>query len=116
MENIIYLVVGVINGLFSSGAGNFLVFYLIYILKKEVQESRNFSLSIMTIVSIPTFIFYLTKIEFDIIKISIFVIISMIFGAIGNRIMNKINGNILNLISGIFLCIVSIYSLFWRKQ
>lgn len=58
MEVIVYIIVGILNGLFSSGAGQILIFYLIYILKQDTKKSREFSLSVMPIISIPTFIYF----------------------------------------------------------
>ena len=115
MDIIVFLIVGALNGLFSSGAGQILVFYLVYILKKDTKESRELSLSIMPIISIPTFIYYLRKTEVSILQCIIFIIISLIFGYLGNKTMKKMNGNILNLVSGIFLIVLSGYSL-WRMK
>ena len=115
MEILIFILVGIINGLFSSGAGQILIFYWVYILKKDTKLSRNLSLSIMPIVSIPTFIYYLSKVDVSVIKCVVLVSISILFGWLGNSTINKINGKILNLISGIFLVIITCYSL-WRLK
>lgn len=113
MEIIVLIIVGALNGLFSAGAGQIFIFYLVYILKQDTKKSRDFSLSIIPIISIPTFIYYLTKSNVSIINCLIFIVISLFFGYLGNVTMKKINGNILNLISGLFLTILSCYSL-WR--
>ena len=115
MEVIVYIIVGILNGLFSSGAGQILIFYLIYILKQDTKKSREFSLSVMTIISIPTFIYFFSKSDINLITCLIFVVISLIFGYLGNVVMKKMNNNILNLISGLFLFILSFYSL-WRLK
>lgn len=115
MDIILFIIVGILNGLFSTGAGQLLVFYLVYILKKDTKQSREFSLSIMPLISIPTFIYYLLKIDVSILQCIIFVLISLIFGYLGNKTMKKMNGNILNLVSGIFLVILTCYSL-WRLK
>ncbi len=113
MNILIFLVIGLVNGLFSSGAGQILIFYLVYILKKDTQKCREFSLTVMPLISIPTFIFYFIKSKID-LKISIiFIIISIVFGFLGNKTMKKINPSILNLISGIFLVVITSISL-WR--
>ena len=72
METIVYIIVGILNGLFSAGAGQILIFYLVYILKQDTKKSREFSLSIMPIISIPTLIYYLTKSNIGIINCLIF--------------------------------------------
>jgi len=113
MNILIYIIIGLVNGFFSSGAGQLLIFYLVYILKKDTQKCREFSLTVMPLISIPTFIFYYIKSNID-LKISvILIIISITFGFLGNITMKKINPNILNLISGIFLVIITSISL-WR--
>lgn len=80
MNSLTYIIVGMINGLFSSGAGQLLVFYMVYILKQDTKSSREFSLILMPLISIPTFIFYCTKSKIDIKMSIILVIISLIFG------------------------------------
>ena len=107
MDIIFYIIIGTLNGLFSTGAGQILVFYLVYILKKDTKFSREFSL--------PTFIYYLLKIKINILQCIILIAISLIFGYLGNKTMKKMNGNILNLISGIFLVALTSYSL-WRLK
>lgn len=115
IEILIFILVGIINGLFSSAAGQILIFYWVYILKKDTKKCRQMSLMIMPIISIPTFVYYLLNIEINAIQIIILIIISLFGGYIGNKIMKKMNGNILNLISGIFLVIITSYSL-WRMK
>ena len=115
MEVIVYIIVGILNGLFSSGAGQILIFYLIYILKQDTKKSREISLSVMPIISIPTFIYFFSKSDINLITCLIFVVISLIFVYLGNVVMKKMNNNILNLISGLFLFILSFYSL-WRLK
>lgn len=115
MDTIIYIIVGIINGLFSSGAGQILVFYLIYILKQDTIKSREFSLIVMPIISIVTFILYYFKSSVNSIQLIIFVLISIILGYVGSKIMNRINSNILNLLSGILLVVITAFSL-WRLK
>lgn len=113
MDILIYVIIGTINGLFSSGAGQILMFYLIYILKQDTKKSREFSLTLMPLISVPTFIFYYTKSITDIKTIIFLIIISLSFGFLGNKAMKKINPILLNLMSGIFLVIITSISL-WR--
>ena len=65
MDVLIFVLVGLINGLFSSGAGQILIFYWVYLLKKDSKKCRETSLMIMPIISIPTFVYYLLKIQVD---------------------------------------------------
>lgn len=113
MKYIFFILIGLINGLFTSGAGQLLIFYLVYVLKKDTKKSREFSLIIMPLISIPTFIVYSLKGNIDIFMCIIFILISLIFGFLGNKTMKKINPNLLNLISGLFLIVITGISL-WR--
>lgn len=113
MKYIFFILIGLINGLFTSGAGQLLIFYLVYVLKKDTKKSREFSLIIMPLISIPTFIVYSLKSNIDIFMCIIFILISLIFGFLGNKTMKKINPNLLNLISGLFLIVITGISL-WR--
>ena len=115
MDVLIFVLVGLINGLFSSGAGQILIFYWVYLLKKDSKKCRETSLMIMPIISIPTFVYYLLKIQVDLTQILVLVVISLLGGYIGNKLMKKIDSNILNLVSGIFLVIITCYSL-WRMK
>lgn len=115
IDILIFILVGMINGLFSSGAGQILIFYWVYVLKKDSKKCRELSLIIMPIISIPTFVYYLLKIQIDFTQIIILIIISLAGGYLGNKIMKKIDSNILNLVSGIFLVIIISYSL-WRMK
>lgn len=105
------LISGFINGLFASGAGQILVFFLIFMQKQETHKARATSLlctSIATIISITR---YASVVN---IKISILIIVALcgiVFGNIGAKIMNKIEANKLNLLSGIVITFFSIYNL-----
>lgn len=105
--------VGVLNGLFTSGAGQILVFYYIYILKMDSKEAREKSLITIPIISIVTMLFYIRKSNIDLLNIVLIIIIAIITGQIGNIIMKKINSNLLNTLSGVFLLLFSVISL-WR--
>lgn len=113
MNSLIYILIGAVNGLFSSGAGQLLIFYMVYILKQDTKKTREFSLTLMPLISIPTFIFYCTKSNIDLVMATILVIISLVCGFLGNKLMKKINPIVLNLVSGIFLVIITSISL-WR--
>lgn len=113
MNILVYIAIGLVNGLFSTGAGQLLIFYLVYILKLDTKKSREFSLTLMPLISIPTFIFYCIKTKIEIKMSLILIVISLFFGFLGNKAMKKINPNLLNLVSGIFLVIVTSISL-WR--
>lgn len=105
------ILVGILNGLFASGAGQILVFYLIYIKKKDTHIARTLSVSILCISSIFAIFVYKNQINFEISKAIIFIIISFISGIIGSKLMKKIPSNILNLISGLLISVLTIYKI-----
>ena len=111
------LIVGFLNGFFSSGAGQVLVFYLIFIKKKDTHKSRALSVFLLSISSIISLIFLLNFKELKILDIVVLVLSSLIFGAIGTKLMKKINSNMLNLISGSLILILSIirFISLWSK-
>ncbi len=113
IDFLVLVIIGIINGLFSTGAGQILVFYYIYILKKDTKEAREKSLTLIPVISIPTMFFYLNKSNIEIRNIIVVLLISLIFGTLGNKLMKKINSKILNFVSGLFLIIFSAISL-WR--
>lgn len=115
MEIIVYILVGFLNGLFSSGAGQVLIFYLVYISKMDTKKARQMSLMIMPLISIPTFIYYFKKANLKLLDIFIVIIISLICGNVGNKVMKKMNQNILNLVSGLLLVVTVCISL-WRLK
>lgn len=103
------ILVGLLNGMFASGAGQILVFYLIFIKKNETHMSRALSVSILSISSIFAMFSHIKAINFEIKKTIIFIITAFISGKIGSKLMKKIPSNILNLLSGIIISGLTIY-------
>lgn len=103
---------GIVNGVFASGAGQLLVFFLVFVLKKDAHISRSVSIAVMTIATIITLVIYNTFLKLDIMQITITFVVSLIGGIIGAIFMNKIKGKYLNLISGILVFSLSVYKLF----
>lgn len=112
MIYIIGILVGILNGLFSSGAGQVLVFYLIFIKKMDTHLTRALSVSILSISSIFAVFGYITIVNFNITKVILVIIISIISGIIGSKIMKKIPSNILNLVSGLLISGLTLYKIF----
>lgn len=102
---------GVINGLFASGAGQIIVFILIYFLNIKTHNARATSVFAISIVTIFTFIRYMFLIEFKIKEVIIVAICGLIFGGVGAKIMKKIPADYLNLISGMLISGFAIYSI-----
>lgn len=54
MIYLIGLVAGFLNGLFASGAGNIIVFYLVFIMKIDSHVGRAISIAVLSITSLFT--------------------------------------------------------------
>ena len=113
MIYIVGILVGILNGLFASGAGQFLVFYLIFIRKMDTHLIRALSVSILSISSIFAIFGYMTMVKFDWLKVCILVIIAIASGVIGSKLMKKIPSNVLNLVSGLLISGLTLYKIFF---
>lgn len=102
---------GIINGLFASGAGQIIVFLFIYFLKIETHTARATSVFLMGLVTILTFIRYLSFVKLEIMHVIIVIISGLVFGIIGSKIMKKLQPDYLNLISGLVVAGFAIYNL-----
>ena len=102
------LIVGFFNGFFSSGAGQILVFYLIFIKKEDTYKSRALSVLLISISSFMSLFFLINFEKIKIFEVLFLIVESLIFAIIGTKIMKKINSNILNLISGILISVLSL--------
>ena len=102
---------GIINGVFASGAGQIMVFLLIYIIKTETHTARATSVFLMGLVTIVTFIRYLTFIKIKIIHVIIVIITGLLFGILGSKLMKKLPSDYLNLISGLIVTGLAIYNM-----
>ena len=102
---------GLINGLFASGAGQILVFLLIFILKQDTYKSRKTSVFLIGITSILTLIRYLKVIDVELNSVLIVGITGIVFGVAGTKLMKKLDANTLNIFSGILIAGLSLYKL-----
>lgn len=105
------LLSGIINGVFASGAGQIMVFLLIFILKIETHTARATSVFLMGLVTIVTFVRYLTFVKVEILHVVIVAITGLIFGIVGSKIMKKLQPDYLNLISGIVVAGFAVYNI-----
>ena len=111
MIYVVSTLAGIINGLFASGAGQLIVFLLIYILKIETHKARATSVFLIGITTVISFIRYVAFVRLDFVKITTVAIVGMVCGWIGSKLMKKIEANCLNLISGVLLAGFAIYRL-----
>lgn len=102
---------GIINGLFASGAGQILVFVLVFILKFDTHKARATSVFAIGMVTIVTLIRYLMNIKISILDGVLVGLIGIVFGVLGSKIMKKIPSGYLNLISGAIVAGFAMYSL-----
>ena len=111
MIYLIGILAGFANGFFTSGAGQIIIFYLVFIKKNDTHRSRATSIAVLSFTSVISLIYYLMKIKVNILKCIIVAVISLIIGLIASKVMSKINSKYLNLISGVLMTALSIISL-----
>ena len=88
-----------------------MVFLLIFILKIETHTARATSVFLMGLVTIVTFVRYLTFVKVEILHVVIVAITGLIFGIVGSKIMKKLQPDYLNLISGIVVAGFAVYNI-----
>ena len=98
MIYLIGILCGLLNGLFASGAGQVLVVYLIFCMKKETHLVRAVSVAVLATSSIFAIIGYSSFVDFDIKKVIVLSVIAAISGFVGAKLMKKITANVLNII------------------
>jgi len=106
MIYLIGLLAGFANGFFTSGAGQIIVVYLIYVLCLDTVKSRATSVICMTIGTIISIFKYMKIIEVDMTKVILVVCVSLMCGYFGPKILKKMNSNIVNLSSGILIVVL----------
>lgn len=109
----ISILCGIANGLFAAAAGQIMIFYLVFILKKEAHKARATSIFCISLITIISLIGYLKLAKFRFYQVSTVVICGLIFGVLGSTVMKKIKSNWLNLLSGLLVFGLGIYKLFF---
>lgn len=113
MIYLIGILCGLLNGLFASGAGQVLVVYLIFCMKKETHLVRAVSVAVLATSSIFAIIGYSSFVDFDIKKVIVLSVIAAISGFVGAKLMKKITANVLNIISGVLIILLTGYKMFF---
>lgn len=113
MIYLIGILCGLLNGLFASGAGQVLVVYLIFCMKKETHLVRAVSVAVLATSSIFAIIGYSSFVDFDIKKVIVLSVIAAISGFVGAKLMKKIPANILNITSGVLIILLTGYKMFF---
>lgn len=113
MIYLIGILCGLLNGLFASGAGQVLVVYLIFCMKKETHLVRAVSVAVLATSSIFAIIGYSSFVDFDIKKVIVLSVIAAISGFVGAKLMKKIPANVLNIISGVLIILLTGYKMFF---
>lgn len=114
MIYLIGILCGLLNGLFASGAGQVLVVYLIFCMKKETHLVRAVSVAVLATSSIFAIIGYSSFVDFDVKKVIVLSVIAAISGFVGAKLMKKIPANVLNIISGVLIILLTGYKMFFR--
>lgn len=105
---------GVANGLFAAAAGQIMIFYLVFILKKEAHKARATSIFCISLITITSLIGYLKLAKFKFFEVITVIICGLVFGILGSTAMKKIKSNWLNLLSGLLVFGLGIYKLFFK--
>lgn len=113
MIYLIGILCGLLNGLFASGAGQVLVVYLIFCMKKETHLVRAVSVAVLATSSIFAIIGYNSFVDFDIKKVIVLSVIAAISGFVGAKLMKKIPANVLNITSGVLIILLTGYKMFF---
>lgn len=113
MIYLIGILCGLLNGLFASGAGQVLVVYLIFCMKKETHLVRAVSVAVLSTSSIFAIIGYSSFVDFDIKKVIVLSVIAAISGFVGAKLMKKIPANVLNITSGVLIILLTGYKMFF---
>mgnify|MGYP000065175213 FL=1 len=113
MIYLIGILCGLLNGLFASGAGQVLVVYLIFCMKKETHLVRAVSVAVLATSSIFAIIGYSSFVDFDIKKVIVLSVIAVISGFVGAKLMKKIPANVLNITSGVLIILLTGYKMFF---
>ena len=110
----ISILCGIINGLFAAAAGQIMIFYLVFILKKEAHKARATSIFCISLITVISLIGYLNLAKFKFYQLITVVICGLFFGVLGATVMKKIKSNWINLLSGILVFGLGIYKLFFK--
>lgn len=104
---ILGIIAGMINGMFSTGAGLVLVPAFIYLFQMDEYKSRGTSILVIFIFCIINLIIYWNNFSFNLSIIPI--ILSSAIGTIlGMKLVYKINKNLLSMIFALFTIIMGI--------
>lgn len=112
MIYLIGLLAGFLNGFFTSGAGQIIVVYLIYVLCLDTVKSRATSIVCMSIASMISIFKYFSIVKVDMYQVILVIGISLVCGLIGPKIIKNMNANIVNLLSGILIVVLGVAKIF----
>ena len=114
MLYVVGLISGIINGLFASGAGQILVFYLVFVQKMETHTGRATSLFCTSVATVVSIINYWKIVAVDYSTLITVAVVGIAMGCLGAKFMNKIEANKLNILSGVIITFFAVYSLIVR--
>lgn len=111
MIYLVSILSGLANGMFTCGAGQIIIFYLVFIMKNDTHKSRATSIAVLSCTSVISLIFYLMSVKVEISKCIVVIVASLGLGVIASKLMSKINSKYLNLISGVLMTVLSVISI-----
>lgn len=112
MIYIIGMLSGFVNGFFTCGAGQIIIFYLVFLKKYDTFKSRGTSIAVLSCASLISIIsYFISGVTVEISKCIIVFLTSLAFGFVGSKIMKKFSANSLNLTSGALMVALSLISI-----
>lgn len=102
--------VGAINGIFGGGGGILCIPIFKKILKLSDKQAHATAVLVMSIISIPTLIIYITTLHFQFSQLIYVTIGSLVGGLIGTNLLGKLSDKTLNLLYILVLVLSAIKS------
>ncbi len=109
---IIGLIAGFVNGLFGSGGGALVVCAMEKLLGIKAQKAHATAIAIILPLSIISALFYIRKLDFEIMPILYVSAGGMLGGFLGAKILSKIKSGLLNKVFGVIMIISALQMIF----
>ncbi len=102
--------VGAINGIFGGGGGILCIPIFKKLLKFSEKQAHATAVLVMSIISIPTLVIYLSTLRFDVSQLIFVTIGSLVGGLIGTNLLGKLSDKTLNVLYILVLVLSAIKS------
>ncbi len=103
-------VVGAINGIFGGGGGILCIPIFKKLLGLPEKQAHATAVLVMSIISIPTLIIYLTTLHFEVSRLIFVTLGALIGGLIGAKLLGKLSDKTLNILYILVLVLSAVKS------